>query len=106
MKWLKPLYIGEKAQQNRDRIIRGIEEGKILLSAYVILLPNEAVGQLEIINANELIQPFYKKHEPEIVGIAATRHEAIEVVCEITERAIAKSGTPDIRAFLKRGDAM
>ena len=102
MKWITPLYVGKHAAYQKEDMIRGINSGKYRLNAYVIVLPFAKGNQLEIIHCVELKQPYYKKHEPVIVGIAYGKGEAFEVVSEIATEAMAALGSPDILGFLKQ----
>lgn len=101
MKWILPLYIGEKAEKKKGKIIRGIKKRKAFLNTYVLMLPNAPLNQLDIIEATELKQPFYKDKEFVIVGIAVGKEEAISLVAKITDDAISKTGSPMILDFLK-----
>ena len=100
MKWITPLYIGEKAEKKKGKIIRGIKQRKAFLNTYVLMLPNNPKNQLDIIQATELKQPFYKTKDFVIVGIALGKEEAIELVAQITDDAVREIGTPMIKDYL------
>lgn len=101
MKWILPLYIGEKAEKKKQKIIRGIETGKFLLGTYVIMLPTAPGNQLDLIEAAELKQPYYKEKDIVIVGIASGKSEAVQVVADIVSEAVKETGEADILAYLK-----
>lgn len=101
MKWILPLYIGEKAEKKKQKIIRGIETGKFLLGTYVIMLSTEAGNQLDIIEAAELKQPYYKEKDIVVVGIASGKAEAVQVVADIVSDAVNTTGEADVLAFFR-----
>lgn len=100
MKWMLPLFVGEKAQKNKDNIIKGIRSGTIFLHTYVILLSRTDGNQLDIVQATELRQPYYRKGDHTIIGIAVSKKEAIDVVAHIAEKAIAETGDANTIAYL------
>ena len=101
MKWILPLFIGEKAEKKKQKIIRGIETGKFLLGTYVFMLSTEAGNQLDIIEAAELKQPYYKEKDIVVVGIASGKAEAVQVVADIVSDAVNTTGEADVLAFFR-----
>lgn len=102
MRWIEQLYMGKTAESRKERIIRGIREGRILLDVYVFTLPADPKDQLDIIPSNWLRQPHYKnKEELTIIGIARGWEEAECVLLSLVNDAMKQLGTPDLRAYLK-----
>ena len=85
MRWYSHLYVGEKAGKRRFSIIRGIREGKLQPEVYVITPPQNGNNILDIYPAPMLLLPPYRDEDMEILGIAVTYWEALEVVRQMVE---------------------
>ncbi len=80
---------------------------------YVILLSGgtkEAIAggnQLELMHCANLHQPFYKKRNNLIIGIAGSKKSGIELLRQMTQDCLDCTGTPDLKAYLfsKEADA-
>ncbi|MCH4034311.1 MAG: hypothetical protein LKE85_10025 [Lachnospiraceae bacterium] len=57
-------------------------------------------NQLEFFHCMMLHQPWYKKRDLFVVGLAEGRAEAIELIARITRDCIAATGGTDLKAFL------
>ena len=94
MKWYHNLYIGKNAKKDKDKLIREIN-GKTG--------PVNPQNQLEIIPALFFKIRYQEQACPMIVGIARGRREAEEVLLEIVDDVLEKTGKPDLRSyFLER----
>lgn len=100
MKFYKNLYIGDTIK-NPNRVKRKIKHHARQLQVFVIMLAS-GDGQLEICHSMLLRQPFYKKkeNEPYIIGIAGNYEEAVEIVCKITQEAVAQNENADLKQYL------
>ena len=85
MRWYRHLYVGEKAGKRRFSIIQGIREGKLQPEVYVITPPQNGNNILDIYPARMLLLPPYRDEDMEILGIAVTYWEALEVVRQMVE---------------------
>lgn len=100
MKFYKKLYVGDTIKKP-NQIKRKLKRYAKLPSVYVIALAS-GKDQLEIYNSLLLQQPYYKERETYIVGIAGSYKEAVSLVCRITEEAVSKNGTADLKNYLSK----
>lgn len=78
------------------------------LDVYVVTLcgmdepcvPMDGQNQLEFYHNVFLQQPYYRSHEPYIVGIASSRTEAIELCARIIQEAVTATGHADVYPYL------
>lgn len=106
MKWYKNLYIGERAREKRYRIIWKTSHGKLQNNVYLLTLPSNEANQLDIISANLLLQPYYKKKSIWIAGIAIGKDEAVELLIQIVQDALLETGQASVKEYLKKQDWM
>ena len=97
----KNLYVGNCLQKNKDRVIRKMKKGKVVLRLFCVTLPLGSHGLLEIYPYYELQQNWLKEQNPTIVGIAKSREEAFLLVQEIVGKKKKKTGGFDVDGYLK-----
>jgi len=107
MKFREKLYVSDSIIDGSEDLVQQIQMKKPKIGIYLLTLPANPENQLDIVPEPLLLQSYYGKHEPEIVGIAGSRKEAFALVEQMTLDAMERFGTPDIRMLLKqdRGDA-
>ena len=64
---VKRLYTGVMPDKTASRLIKRIKKRKPCADVYVITLPLFEDGLLEVYEANEFLQPYYKKRTDDIV---------------------------------------
>lgn len=96
------LYIGESLQHNKDRIIRRMKKGKVVLRLFCVTLPLGSHGLIEIYPYYELQQPWLKAQHVVVIGLAKTREEAFLLVQEIVEEVYEKTRGFEIAHYLER----
>ncbi len=106
MKWCEKLYMGNRAKENRWRIIWKTDHGKLQNNVYLLTLPSNEENQLDIISANQLLQPHYRKKTFWIAGIAVGKEEAIEVLSDMVQDVLKDMGQVSLRDYLKKQDWM
>ena len=103
MYFYKNLYAGPSIR-DPEEVKRKLMRGEGQFTIYVIALspsiPGPGSNQLEILHCVNLQQPYYKKYPPFIVGIAAGRTEAVELVQRLVQEAYDHTGSGDVRAYL------
>ncbi len=100
MRWYHKLYIGKTARKKRYKIVWKVKHRAGMLGIYLITLASNKENLLDIIDASLLLQPYYKKEDIFIVGIACGYDEAVEVVTKIIEELYNETGDFNIRQFL------
>lgn len=98
MRFFGQPYIGDSIK-NPNKVIKKLRRGKKQLKVYLIVLAEES-GQLEIYHNIYLRQWYYKENPPLIIGIAGDHKEAVELVCQITQETLEKTGKVDLRGYL------
>lgn len=98
MKFYKKLYVGESIK-NPNKVKWKLRHNAGQFQIYVIALAG-GDDQLEIYHCAFLQQKYYKKYPPYIIGIAGNYDEAVGIVIRITQEALEKNGTPDLKKYL------
>ena len=97
------LYAGPSIR-DPEEVKRKLMRGEGQFTIYVIALspsvPGPGSNQLEILHCANLKQPYYRKYPPFIIGIAAGRTEAVELVQRLVQEAYDRTGSGDVRAYL------
>lgn len=100
--WYRHLYMGEFARKKRYTIVHNIKAGKMLFDVYVIALPQTEHNQFELVNANQLLAPWYQKSTIRIVGIAVGYEEAVALLKNIFLDAYRKTGEYNPRLLIEQ----
>ena len=99
--WCKKLYVGRKALEKKTKLIQSIDKEKLLKDIYILMIPTNPNNQVEIMDANYLKQPYYRKQPITIVGLAVGRGEAEDQLLRIVGDCWKKQGNADLRTFLR-----
>ena len=95
------LYLGEGIKRKKlDKLKKRLERRPLLSGVVLITLSRNPIDQLEIYEARQLQQSYYKKYPPFIVGLAADRQEAVEIVELIVQECIDKRGDCALKEYL------
>lgn len=97
--WTTSLFIGDKMKKKKDKVISSINNYEVTFDVYCITFASHQDNLFDIIDANELLFPFYKKSEVRIVGIAKGRAEALSLVEKMLLEVYHKTGNFDVRAY-------
>ena len=103
MKWLEDLYVSDSAAGEITKLIDKISNKKLLVGVYVITLAANKNDNLDILNANLLLQKYYAEREVYIVGIGKSKDECIELVKKIISDCYKQRNDENIREFLAEG---
>ena len=96
------LYVGESIPlQKLDKLKRKLERTPILSSLYVIALCRNPDDQLEIYEARQLAQSYYRKHPPYIIGLAGDYDEAVLMIKRSVEECMEKRGDCALKEYLQ-----
>ena len=102
MRWMDNLYIGEKLKADRETLIREGEEDRPRPGLYILSLPANPRNMLEIRKAGELRRKRVKESLPEIVGLAADKQEAFELVQKMVELSLQQYGSEGISRLFEQ----
>lgn len=98
----RDLYIGDSLQSNKDKVIRKMKKGKVMVHLFCVTLPLGSHRILEIHPYFELLQPWYQKQNLRVIGIASSKEEAIILVEGIIGEIYQKTGNFDVAEYLKK----
>ena len=98
MKWLKKPYLGAKAQRHAREILRAAEQGVKSRQdgCYLVVLSPMEGAQLELISLWECRRN--SREDLHVLGMAASRWEAMQLVEKIARDCLRRSGKPDFKA--------
>lgn len=95
------IFIGNTIKQNKIDLYKlGIKQGRGRIKLYIIALPNNQSDQLEIYHNSSFKQKAFRKLNIRIVGMASDYEEALDVVNEIIDETISKTGLCNIKEYL------
>ncbi len=96
------LYLGESvSKQDINSIKRKLERKPLLANLYLITISNHTSDQLDVYASGQLIQRYYKKHVPLVIGIAGSHAEALLLVEDLVRDCFEKRGDCELKEFLK-----
>ncbi len=95
------LYLGESIREEKlDKIKEKLECKPLLSGVFVIALSRNPSDQLEIYGARQLVQRYYAKHPPYVVGLAGNYDEAVEMVERLALECVEKRGDCVLKEYL------
>ncbi|HWT75583.1 MAG TPA: hypothetical protein VN258_12830 [Mobilitalea sp.] len=97
--WTSRLYVGEKMKKKKEKVIASINNREATFEVYCIAFASHPDNLFDIMDANELLFPFYKKSQIQIVGLAKGKDEAIHLVKDMLMEIYNQTGNFDVRAY-------
>lgn len=95
------LYLGESIKEKKlDKIKKKLENKPLLSGVFLITLSKNSSDQLEIYNAKQLVQKYYEKYPPYVVGIAGNYDEAVRMVERMVQECMEKRGDCALKEYL------
>lgn len=98
VQWMKSLYLDDDLKESVLTIKHKFKFKKYPGSYYFIILP-EGNDMPEIMRCVFLKQPYYKKINYDIIGIATDKKNALDLLCDMIEDAIKVTGKVNIRQY-------
>lgn len=92
IKWYEDLYLDNNVTKNVRKYMKKIEKARPVYNVFCIALASNENNVFDIINANELLFPYYKRQNICIIGLALGRDSAFEMVREIIEEMYENTG--------------
>ena len=101
MKWLKNLYVGEKAGTKAPRLLRAAERGKKSKfdKSWLIVLSGYPKAQLDLMSVKESRNKAYQGEKLSVVGLAASRAEAFTLVEKMANDCLKATGRAELKAY-------
>lgn len=95
------LYLGESIDRKKlDKIKKKLEDKPLLSGVFLIAISRNPSDQLEIYNAGQLVQRYYAKNPPYVVGIAGNHSEAVAMVEQMVQECLEKRGDCALKEYL------
>lgn len=101
MKFYKNLYVSDGYKKKKEELIGRMKNGKYPLSAFILVLIEDGSNQMEFYPAAMLYQGYLETDNLYIVGMAESYMDMLYMVEDITREVYEKTGTADIRAYIK-----
>jgi hypothetical protein len=99
VRWTRRVYIGDKLIDRKDKVVDSINGQKTTFGIYCITFASNAANLFDIIDANELLSPHYKRSNVCIVGIAKGKKEAVGLVQEMLLEIYRETGAFQVRTY-------
>lgn len=95
------LYLGEGISADKvDKIKNKLLKKPFSCSITVISISRNPRDQLEIYEARQLVQNYYLKNPPYVVGLASDYEEALEIVRRIVVECLKKREDCALKEYL------
>ncbi len=100
IKWAAKLYFSSDFKQKKKiRTMNAIEKGEITFEVYCITFSANSLNLFDIINANELLFPYYTKQEITVLGLAGSRGQAKLLVKDMLVEIYNETGNFRVREY-------
>lgn len=99
MKYYKYLYTSDNITKV-DKLKAKLNLHKGMINIYLISLC-PGTDQLEIMEAYYLKLKYYREHPPVVVGLAKGKDKAVDLVVQMMNESMEKTGYADIKEYLK-----
>lgn len=106
MRWLRKLYLGEKAAPNAKKLIRAAERGKKGKQddCCLIVLSTYPAGELDLMSFSESRGKIYQNQVLSVIGLAADKKEAVSMLEQLSRDCLEKSGAIRLKEYFSAGE--
>lgn len=95
------LYLSEGITEKKlDKIKKKLEKKPLLSGVFLIAVSANPSDQLDIFDARQLVQSYYEKNPPYVIGIAGSREEAVTLVEQIVQECLRERGDCALKEYL------
>ena len=81
--WSSRLYLDDKVKKNFSKYKKIVEQNKMVKHCYLLTLPFNDKNCMDIYSSRELWFQYYRKRQMTIIGVAATKDSAMDLVARI-----------------------
>ncbi len=99
--WKEALYVAGIPPKKQKRIMRAIDKKHPVKDVYLITAPSNEENRLEYVKANQILQPYYRKRETVVYGLAKSEGAAQELVAAMLCGTYAATGGFDVIPYLE-----
>ncbi|MGB8454986.1 MAG: hypothetical protein WCD89_21985 [Anaerocolumna sp.] len=100
IKWAVNLYLSEDIKYKKKiKTMKSIEKGEMTFEVYCITFAVNTLNLFDIMNANELLFPYYARKEIYILGLAGSKGQARMLVKDMLVEIYNKTGDFRVREY-------
>ena len=77
--WKEALYVAGIPEKRQKRIMKSIDKKRPVKDVYLLTAPSNDENCLEYVKATQLLQPYYRKKEGAVYGLAGSEAAAQEL---------------------------
>lgn len=101
LKFHEKLYLSESISEKKlDRLKRKLEKKPLLANVYLIVPAGNPDDQLDIFDARQLAQPYYRERSFTVVGMASGYVEALQLIEQMAQDCMRERGDCRLREYL------
>lgn len=95
------LYLGEGISADKvDKIKNKLLKKPLSCGITIITISRNPRDQLEIYQARQLVQSYYRNNPPYVVGLASDREEALDLVRQIVAECLKQREDCALKEYL------
>ncbi|MDE6926347.1 MAG: hypothetical protein K2P59_14000, partial [Acetatifactor sp.] len=87
-------------EKKLDKIKKKLEKRPLLSGVFLIAVSANPSDQLDIFESGQLVQSYYEKNPPYVIGIAGSRGEAVALVEQIVQECLRERGDCALKEYL------
>ena len=96
------LYLGDSINEKKlDKIKKKLESKPLTTGVFLITMSQNSYDQLDIFSARFLVQRYYMKNPPYVVGIAGSHEEAVAMVEQLVQECLNVRGDCALKEYLQ-----
>lgn len=99
MTFADDLIFSDSLHRKKARILKKIKDKKIKLGLYCIALPSNKKNLMDIYNYNELLQPAMRELDIHVIGLAASKEEAFDMIVAMLDETYEATNGFDIVGY-------
>jgi len=99
MIWSNNLYFNNISDDYKAEIVKQISASEFQIGIYIITLAVNNKNHLEIYPFQTFLQPYYKKLQLVVVGVADGYNSALQLVAEIVSDTYMTLGEVNIKKY-------
>lgn len=105
IKWADNLYLSKDITlKKKNKLMKAIESGLLTFEVYCITFASNPNNLFDIINANDLLFPYYRKRKIYVLGLATSREAAKLLVKDMLEEVYNETGEFRVREYYRMSE--
>lgn len=95
------LYLGDGITEKKlDKIKEKLGKNPLFSGVFLVAVSRNPSDQLDIFDARQLVQSYYEKNPPYVIGITKSREEAVALVEQIVQECLRERGDCALKEYL------